>query len=144
MGAYLTIYGLPGVTISYVIGLSYLTLAPDPWWIFGSPGRSAEQTFDSTLADYVQHAIVYFLLGVLLAANSRASGRALPLLFVFGLCHAVGTEGLQYWIPPRTCSAVDGLANIVGLVTGWFLVRILISVRCLPLRSSLKKKVRTE
>ena len=126
---------IPVFALIYVIALSYLTLAPDPWWIFGSRGRSAEQTFDSTLADYVQHAIVYSMLGLLLAANSRASGRALPLLFVFGLCHAVGTEYLQFWIPPRSCSAVDGLANLVGLVTGWFLFRILISVRCLSMRN---------
>ena len=124
------------LTVFYVIVLSYLTLAPDPWWIFGSPGRSAEQTFDSTLADYVQHAIVYSMLGILLAASSRASNRSLPLALLFGVCHAVGTECLQYWIPPRSCSAVDGLANLVGLVVGWFLVRGLVSVGCLALRSS--------
>ena len=115
-------YLLPALTIIYVVALSYLTLAPDPWWIFGAPGRSAEQTFDSTMADYVQHAIVYSVLGILLAASSRASNRPLPLPLLFGLCHAVGTECLQYWIPPRSCSAVDGLANFVGLSTGWLLV----------------------
>ena len=129
-------YLTPGLTIIYVIGLSYLTLAPDPWWIFGSPGRSAEQTFDSTLADYVQHAIVYSVLGVLLAATSRVSKRSLPRLFVLGLCHAVGSESLQHWIPPRSCSAVDGLANIVGLVVGWILVQILLAINCRALRSS--------
>jgi VanZ family protein len=123
-------------TVVYALGLSYLTLAPDPWWIFGSPGRSAEQTFDSTLADYVQHAIVYSMLGVLLAMSSRASNRSLPLPLFFGLCHAVGTECLQYWIPPRSCSAVDGLANLVGLTAGWFLVRGLVSVCCLSPRSN--------
>lgn len=119
---------LPTLAIIYIAGLSYLTLAPDPWWIFGSPGRLTEQKLDSTMADYVQHAIVYSVLGILLAANSRASNRSLPLLLVFGLCHAVGTECLQHWIPPRTCSAVDGLANFVGLVTGWFLFRGLVSM----------------
>ena len=133
---YMTTYGLPGVTIVYAIVLSYLTLAPDPWWIFGSPGRSAEQTFDSTLADYVQHAIVYSMLGILLAASSRASNRSLPLALLFGLCHAVGTECLQYFIPPRSCSAVDGLANVLGLTVSWFLVKGLVSVGCLSLGSS--------
>jgi len=127
---------IPILTLTYVIGLSYLTLAPDPWWIFGSPGRLAEQTFDSTLADYVQHAIVYSILGLLLAASSRASNRSLPLPLIFGLGHAIGTECLQYWIPPRSCSAVDGLANMVGLVTGWFLFKGLVSACCISLRSS--------
>jgi VanZ family protein len=124
------------LTVIYVIGLSYLTLAPDPWWIFGSPGRSVEQTFDSTLADYVQHAIVYSMLGVLLAANSRTSNCSMPMPLVFGLCHAVGTECLQYWIPLRSFSAVDGLANVLGLTAGWFIVKGLVSVGCLSLRSS--------
>lgn len=124
------------LTVIYVIGLSYLTLAPDPWWIFGSPGRSAERTFDSTLADYVQHAMVYSMLGVLLSASNRASNRTLPFPLLFGLCHAVGTEYLQYWIPPRSCSAVDGLANVIGLTVGWLFVRCLVSASCQSLRSS--------
>lgn len=124
----------PALTIIYVIGLSYLTLAPDPWWIFGSPGRSAERTFDSTLADYVQHAIVYSMFGILLAANTRTSNRWLPLPLLFGLCHAVGTESLQYWIPLRSCSAVDGLANVVGLTAGWFFLRGLVTADWLSMR----------
>ena len=127
---------IPVLTLTYVMGLSYLTLAPDPWWIFGSSGRSAEQTFDSTLADYVQHAIVYSMLGVLLAASSRVSNRTLPLPLLFGLCHAFGTECMQYWIPPRTCSAVDGIANVVGLTAGWFFVSVLVTAGCFSPRSS--------
>lgn len=119
-----TTYGMTAVAAIYVLLLSWLTLAPDPWWIFGSTGRSAEHSVDFTLADYVQHAMAYGVLGILLAANGRVSERWVTQLAAFGLCHAVGTECLQYFVPSRTCSVVDGLANVAGVTIGWYLLRL--------------------
>lgn len=114
------------LTVAYVALLSYLTLACDPWWIFGSAGRSVEDTIDSTLADHIQHSVAFGVLGVLLATHGLSANRTrVRLLIAFGLCHAIGTECLQHWIPMRTCMATDVVANVAGLVAGWWMLRIL-------------------
>ena len=114
------------LSVVYVLLLSYLTLAPDPWWIFGSGARTAEEAIDSTLADYVQHAAVYAVLGILLAAGEVFSERPVrSRRFEFGLLHAAGTELLQFWIPARWCDLTDGAANVAGVAAGWFLVQAL-------------------
>ena len=114
------------LTAAYVALLSYLTLARDPWWIFGSAGRSVEDTIDSTLADHIQHAVAFGVLGVLLAVYGLSANHTrVRLPIAFGLCHAIGTECLQHWIPMRTCTAADAVANVAGLAAGWWMLRIL-------------------
>ncbi len=111
--------------VAYATLLSYLTLTPDPWWILGSTGRSVEVAVDSTLADYIQHVIAFGVLGVLLAVNGRAATLTRrTLLVTFGLGHAIGTECLQQWIPMRSCTVTDLVSNVVGLVAGWWLLKV--------------------
>ena len=120
--------------VTYVTLLSYLTLAPDPWWIFGSTGQTVEETLDSTLADYFQHIVAFGVLGAMLAVNSRSATLIRRrLLGTFGLGHAIGTECLQQWIPLRTCTLTDLAANITGLAAGWWLLK----TPCNPVTGSL-------
>ncbi|MCA9048029.1 MAG: VanZ family protein [Planctomycetaceae bacterium] len=100
--------------------LSWLVLAPDPWWILGSSGRSVETTVDYTFADHIQHGSVYGLLAAMLAV-SAVKTRWLTVLFCGGLLHAVLTEIAQYWIPLREFDLRDMSANVVGFLLFWII-----------------------
>lgn len=106
--------------VVYALLLAYVTLAPDPWWFLGQPGKKVEAAVDRTFADFIQHGGAYLVLAVLFCQASSTAGRRGTLLCgSFVLLHAVGTEWLQCYIPLRTCDWRDAGANLFGIICGW-------------------------
>ena len=106
--------------LGYSLLLAYITLAPHPWWLFGSAGSEAEIATDAAVPGFIQHCLAYAVLGVLVTWAFYST--RWPVKFaciLLASLHAAGTEWLQTFIPPRTCDLVDGVGNITGLVVGW-------------------------
>lgn len=125
---------------AFLLLLTYLTLAPDPWWFMGQAGREAEQSIDSTFADYSQHFGAYAVLAVLLAgASFTTQSPSVKAVAVFAVLHGVATEWLQQFIPLRTCDWTDALANMLGVLAGFLLAGGVLTVvrnRVVPKESS--------
>lgn len=101
---------------TFLLLLTYLTLAPDPWWFMGQAGREAEQSIDSTFAGYSQHFGAYAVLAVLLVgASFTTQSPPVKAVAMFSALHGVATESLQHFIPLRTCDWTDVLANTLGV-----------------------------
>ncbi|HUT89218.1 MAG TPA: VanZ family protein [Thermoguttaceae bacterium] len=104
----------------YTVVITYLLLAPHPLWLLGASGQDIERTIDRTIAGFVQHVLAYALLACLLAwASRKAYGTPQFSWAVLAIGHGIGTELLQYFIPPRYCDWPDGLANTLGVAFGW-------------------------
>ena len=114
---------------AYFLLLSYLLLTPHPLWFMGTAGEAAEETVDSTLADYVQHALAYAVLGglITLAAVGK-SFRVRCGWLTAAAAHGVLCEVLQQFVPHRHFGAHDALANAVGVMAGWAIAMLLCRV----------------
>lgn len=108
-----------GCAIAYTVFLTYLTLSPNPWWLFGADTKGVEQAVDSTVEDWIQHSVAYGLLAGLVALSRWPGRRGLWLAAV--LSHALLTEWLQGFIPNRTRDWTDELANGLGVACGWLI-----------------------
>ncbi len=109
-----------GAVAAYFLLLSYLLLTPHPLWFMGTAGEAAEETVDSTLADYAQHALAYAVLGGLITlATVGKSLRFRCGWLTAAAAHGVFCEVLQHFIPHRHFGAHDALANAVGVMAGW-------------------------
>ena len=73
------------------------------------------------VSDKIQHATAFFGFAVLLDASSKLDlwKQQFPLLFGYGLL----IEILQSFVSWRTFSLLDLLADVVGLLLYWFLIR---------------------
>lgn len=113
----------------YAALLTYLLLVPHPLWFLGGTGEQAEEAVDQTLADYVQHALAYSLLGLSLVFATAVSQRPRIMLFlILAALHGVLCEILQHFIPHRYFGANDALANVIGVVAGGLLALVLANV----------------
>lgn len=101
----------------YGVLLTYLLLTPIPLWFLGAEGETIEEGVDLTLGDWMQHGLAYGLFAiVMLNAVGPATWRRSFGTLVFVVLYGVGTEWLQGFIPRRTCSGVDALANLAGVL----------------------------
>ena len=115
-----------GAVVAYFLLLSYLLLTPHPLWFMGTAGEAAEETVDSTLADYAQHALAYAVLGGLITlATVGKSFRIRCGWLTAAAAHGVLCEVLQHFIPHRHFGAHDALANAVGVMGGWAMAMLL-------------------
>ena len=119
------------LVFSYAVVLSLMLLTPHPWSYFGEIERPAKQLIDRTLADYSLHGLSFSLLAILVRFAHRATKRPTVALCLFILIsYSIATELLQILIPSRSCHGIDVVANLFGLVFGWYLLPAL----CRPLR----------
>jgi len=115
-----------GAVAVYFLLLSYLLLTPHPLWFMGTAGEAAEETVDSTLADYAQHTLAYAVLGGLITlATVGKSFRLRCGWLAAAAAHGVLCEVLQHFIPHRHFGAHDALANAVGVIAGWGIAMVL-------------------
>jgi VanZ family protein len=106
--------------LTYAVLLTYLLLAPDPFWIFGSSSGAVKQVVGRTMTEYAQHVLAYAVFAWLLVWASRHAGRIGPMTCAaFALTHGIATEWLQGFVPYRDPNARDVVANVVGLGLGW-------------------------
>jgi VanZ family protein len=103
----------------YGMLLTYLVLAPSPWWFLGATGASVEESVDRALADWIQHGTAYAILtGLLLAATALARKPWTVACLAVALGHGMLTEWLQGFIPRRCCCWPDLAANAAGVGIG--------------------------
>ena len=90
----------------------------EPLWRFlqwPHPGRISG-------ADVVSNVLAYVPLGFLLIARTQAMGlpgaAGMALTLLAGFCLSLGVESLQQFLPSRTPSIIDLLANSIGTLVG--------------------------
>lgn len=73
--------------------------------------------------DKVKHLIAYSALGFTIFL---ATGRTifLKVLFCYGVILGLSLEYIQGLLPYRDMSLLDGIANILGLITGWRVYKV--------------------
>lgn len=99
--------------IAYVVLIFFLSSRP----YFHAPGPDFEAK------DKVAHGIEYFFLGILLFRGigwSASRDRLMTFLFLFAVGVSVGAldELFQSYIPGRTMSVTDWLADATGIAAG--------------------------
>ena len=107
----------PGCLLAYAILLSAVTLLPG--------GDAAPLKWDSSITPTMQdigHVPAYAILALLALGWARAS-RRLSLagaVLIVAACCGLGAllEAGQWFVPGRTCSLADALANVAGVGVG--------------------------
>ena len=87
------------------------------------PNDFVSSLFPENLNDKVQHATVFFILAWLLNRSSDTKKhriRNIIVLSIFGIV----IELIQYYVPNRTPSVYDALADIVGILLFQFLYTV--------------------
>ena len=104
----------------YVVALSWMMLAPQPWIIFGSEqDRVPLVSAASTLPDYLQHAGAFMLLACLARMAVRGGPvNRLSLRASLLVGYALLVETAHAWIPQRTFQWSDIIANLAGVLLG--------------------------
>ena len=80
--------------------------------------------------DKLVHGVLYSVMGLLLGWGWHASGRRHNHLFVlmFGLAYAAVDEFHQRFVPYRIPSFADWVADLVGLVVGYTIAILVITL----------------
>lgn len=106
--------------------VSWALLVPDPLAII----RETSLDWVSSLHDMLKHAFVFTVLSATLFSFYYAVRGEIPAFVVFGvLAYSVVIEGLQFFVPGRTCDPLDAIANVAGFVLGLTIVRVGILLR---------------
>ena len=110
------------LALLYLVLLSWMLLAPDPWIVFGEGGERLAKQASRTIADYFQHAGAFLLLAILADRALHVTGTdRFRLRVTMLLSYAVFTEVTQAWIPGRQFQWPDLLANLLGITSGLLL-----------------------
>ena len=88
----------------YVTGVIVLSVLPGS----GAP---------SPIWDKLAHCLIYMGMAIL-AAFTFQPGRSYRYSLIFAILLGVSLEGIQSFIPLRTASLYDGLANTLGVIAG--------------------------
>jgi len=87
------------------------------------PNDLVSSFFPENLNDKIQHGTVFFILAMLLNRSSDTKKhriRNIIVLSIFGIV----IELIQYYVPNRTPSVYDALADIVGILLFQFLYTV--------------------
>jgi len=98
---------LRSIFLIYVIVVLYFSLSPSP---IGA---------EILHSDKLSHFIAYFVMGFLVYITFRAF-RQKVYMFVLIILLGVLIEGAQHYIPGRTASYTDIVANTLGLLISYF------------------------
>jgi len=106
-----------GCLLAYAILLAAVSLLPG--------GDAAPLKWDSSITPTMQdigHVLAYAILALLALGMARASHRlsVAGVVLIFVACCGLGAllEAGQWFIPGRTCSPSDALANVAGVAAG--------------------------
>ena len=114
-----TRWALTGI---YVLALSHTLLAPSPLWYLGAFEPAVEAAMARSIADYWQHLLAFQLLAMLVCwARSPGNSPGTPVYLVALIGYALLTESLQSIIPGRSWELHDLVANLLGILAGWWL-----------------------
>ena len=72
--------------------------------------------------DKITHVILYLIFGLSLEWGRVKTRSRLSLVFLIllGLGYGVFTESLQFFVPDREMNFSDGLANVLGVLIGFW------------------------
>lgn len=142
-----------GITLVYWLCLTYLLLTPEPYDPLATHGFRLEEVFQRP--DLLMHFAVFVTLGALLHLQKPVTTNSAPReleskslwhhchhlivrmrarlpsennrksLLLLAIIYSLATELAQYWIPNRFASLSDATLNLLGLLCGWTIVRLL-------------------
>jgi glycopeptide antibiotics resistance protein len=97
--------------ISYLLAILLLTLLP-----MHKVEQVGEDFFGDFRIDYLVH-VLLFLPWILFRCLFFKNGKL--LWAILGICFAIATELMQYYLPYRSFNPYDMLFNVVGLLLGY-------------------------
>ncbi len=112
--------------------------AVSAWWpavaymgfIFWLSAQSSLPTPPGLLGwDKLQHSLAYMVMGLLLIRASRGSRMMWVQTLVIGTLYGASDEWHQSFVPGRTMSGHDWLADIIGLLTALAIYYIYARIR---------------
>lgn len=96
-------YFIPSLLLVLIV-----TLTPGNGKIFGD------------VLDKVVHFMIFFILSINMCYSFKER-KTLMTGMMFATLLAFGTEGLQQFVPGRNMDIIDGIADILGIVVGYFI-----------------------
>lgn len=115
-----------------VAAVSWALLTPDPFALV----RDTSLDWVQSASDLLMHATVFTVLSATVFSMCVAIFDEFPPVAVFAMLgYCVTVEGLQTFVPGRTCDPRDAVANVAGFVLGLAFVRILSLLRPAPNRA---------
>ena len=115
-----------------VAAVSWALLTPDPFALV----RDTSLDWMESASDLVMHAVVFTVLSATvfsLCLVIFGEFSAAAVFAMLGYCLTV--EGLQAYVPGRSCDPRDAIANVAGLALGFAFVRVLIMLRPAPAKA---------
>lgn len=112
-----------------VATVSWGLLTPDPFSVV----RDTSLNWMESVSDLLMHTFVFAILSATVFSLCLAIFGEFPTLAVFGMLgYCITVEGLQAFVPGRSCDPRDAIANVAGFVLGLTIVRVLSLLRPTP------------
>lgn len=106
--------------------MAWALLTPDPFLLI----RGTSLSWVQSVGDIVQHTFVFTVLSATMFCLCVVVFGEIPTGAVFAmLAYCLCVEGLQVFVPGRSCSAHDAIANITGVLLGFGFARLLAILR---------------
>lgn len=120
------------VSLLQVAAVSWVLLTPDPYALV----RGTSLGWLQSVSDLLQHTLVFTVLSATVFSLCMAVFDEFPPVAVFSMLgYCLLVEGLQAFVPGRTCDPRDALANVAGFVLGLACVRLMAMLRPAPFRA---------
>lgn len=120
------------LSLIQVAAVSWALLTPDPFALV----RDTSLDWVQSASDLLLHALVFTVLSATVFSLCQAIFSEFPPVVVFAtLGYSVTVEGLQAFVPGRTCDPRDAIANVAGFVLGLSVVRVLSLFRFAPAKA---------
>jgi len=112
--------------------VSWALLTPDPFALI----RDTSLGWVQSASDLLLHVTVFAVLSATVFRLCLAIfGEFPPLALFAALGYCVTVEGLQAFVPGRTCDPRDAIANVAGFVLGLTFVRVVSMLRPAPAKA---------
>ncbi|MEZ6035691.1 MAG: VanZ family protein [Planctomycetaceae bacterium] len=109
-----------------VAAVSWALLTPDPYALV----RGTSLGWLQSVSDLLQHTLVFTVLSATVFSLCLAIFGEFPPVAVFSMLgYCLFVEGLQAFVPGRTCDPRDAIANVTGFVLGLAIARVVSMLR---------------
>ena len=109
------------LSLIQVAAVSWALLSPDPFAVV----RHTSLNWMENMSDLLMHTCVFTILSATLFSLCMAIFAEFPPIAVFAMLgYCITVEGLQAFVPGRSCDPRDAIANVAGFILGLAFVRI--------------------
>ena len=109
-----------------VAGVSWALLSPDPFALV----RGTSLGWVQSVGDLLQHTFVFTVLSATaFSLCLTVFGEFSPVAMFTMLGYCLSVEGLQAFVPGRTCDPRDAIANVAGFILGLGFVQVVSMLR---------------